>query len=129
MLAFDNGPHFISVIGDGSIDLPVSDLKSGDVKFFSYRDPAGGRIRFLLARDSNGDIHGAFDACKRCYTYHKGYYASGHELICRFCGNRYKLEAMESGLGSCVPVKLPFKASGHAVQIKAAELEQGHDLF
>jgi uncharacterized membrane protein len=126
---FASEPHFIAVTGAGSIDVSISGLKQGHVELFSYRDHAGDEIRFLLARDSNGRVHAAFDACERCYTYHRGYAASHGELICRFCGNHYKLEAMDSGLASCVPVKLRAQIAGQTAKIRSAELERGRQLF
>ena len=99
------------------------------MRFFTYQDQAGDQIRFLLARDATGRIKAAFDACQRCYVYHKGYVRSDGRLLCRFCGNRYKLEAMESGLASCVPMKLPFQMTGQTVNIKPADLERERGLF
>jgi len=117
------------VTGEDAINIAISGIGPGEVKFFSYQDHAGEKIRFLLARDSTNRIHAAVDACKRCYTYHKGYSSSDGRLICRFCGNQYKLEAMEAGLASCVPVSLPFQMVGEAVRIATAELEREHRLF
>ena len=58
------------------ISIETNDLRPGDVRFFEYRDRAGDEIRFLLARDATGRIKAAFDACQRCYMYHKGYVSS-----------------------------------------------------
>jgi uncharacterized membrane protein len=123
------GPRCTPVSANPSITIETNDLRTGDVRFFMYRDRAGDQIRFLLARDSTGRIKAPFDACQRCYKYHKGYATSGGVLLCRFCGNRYKLEAMESGLASCIPMKLPFKMTGQTVNIKAADLERERGLF
>jgi uncharacterized membrane protein len=123
------GPRYTPVSATSSISIETNDLRQGDVRFFTYRDRAGDEIRFLLARDAAGRTKGAFDACERCYMYHKGYASSRGALLCRFCGNRYKLEAMESGLASCVPVKLPFQMTGHTVNIKPADLEREQGLF
>ena len=114
------GPQFTQVSANPSVSIEINDLQPGDVRFFIYRDRAGDQIRFLLARDAAGRIKGAFDACQRCYMHHKGYASSRGDLICRFCGNRYKLEAMESGLASCVPIKLPLQVTGHTVNDKAS---------
>jgi uncharacterized membrane protein len=122
-------PQFTTVSGNPSITIKTNDLQPGKVRFFAYRDQAGGQIRFLLARDATGRIKAAFDACQRCYIYHKGYVSSGGDLLCRFCGNRYKLEGMESGLASCVPINLPFEMTGQAVNIKPADLERERGLF
>ena len=124
-----SSPHFIQVKANPSISIDADNLSPGDVRFFWYRDPAGDRIRFLLARDSTGRIKCALDACQRCYMYRKGYLSSRGNLVCRYCGNRYKLEAMESGLASCVPVKLPMQVSGHTVKIKPEDLERERGLF
>ncbi len=122
-------PEFTPVSANPSISIETDNLRWGDVRFFTYRDRAGDQIRLLLARDSTGRIKGAIDACQRCYMYHKGYVSSGGDLVCRYCGNRYKLEAVESGLASCVPVKLPFQMTGHTVNIKPADLERERGLF
>lgn len=124
-----SGPQFTQVSANPSISIEIKDLGPGDVRFFTYRDRAGDQIRFLLARDATGRVKAAFDACKGCYMYHQGYVNSRGDLVCRFCGHQYKLEAMESGLASCVPVKLPFQTAGHTVNIKPADLERQRGLF
>lgn len=122
-------PRYIPVSANSSVSIETNDLRQGDVRFFAYRDRAGDQIRFLLARDATGRTKAAFDACERCYVYHKGYASSRGALFCRFCGNKYKLEAMESGLASCVPVKLPFQIAGRIVNINPADLESARGLF
>jgi uncharacterized membrane protein len=129
LTATANGPQFTAVSANPSVSIQANDLRPGDVRFFTYRARAGDQIRFLLARDATGRIKGVFDACQRCYVYHKGYVSSHGELICRYCGNRYKLEAMESGLASCVPMKLPLQVTDHTVNIKPADLERERGLF
>jgi uncharacterized membrane protein len=128
-LGVARGPDFIRVAGGDVIAIQTDELQPGSVKFYSYRDPAGAELRFLLARDSGGRLHAAMDACRRCYIYHEGYASSDGKLVCRFCGNRYKLEGLESGLASCVPVKLPIWVAGHTVNIKPADLERERGLF
>lgn len=131
LAATARAPDFtpVSASANSSISVETKDFGRGDVRFFMYRDRAGDQIRFLLARDSTGRVKSAFDACQRCYMYRKGYVSSGGDLVCRYCGNRYKLEAMGSGLASCVPVKLPFQMTGHTVNIKSADLERERGLF
>ena len=127
--AMARAPEFIPVSANPSISIETHDLGRGDIRFFTYRDRAGDQIRFLLARDSTGRIKGATDACERCSPYHKGYVGSRGDLVCRYCGNRYKLEVMESGLASCVPLKLLFQMTGQAVNINLADLERERGLF
>lgn len=124
-----SGPAFISLSGSESVIIPTDTLARDHVRFYSYRDPAGEELRFILGRDSGGEIHAAMDACQRCYSYHKGYGSSRGYLVCKWCGNRYKLQAMESGLASCAPVKLPIQMTGRQVRIKSADLERNRALF
>ena len=123
------GPDFISVSGDDSVTIPTDTLGRGQVRFYSYRNRSGEKLRFILGRDSGGEVHAAIDACQRCYTYHKGYVSSHGYLVCKLCGNRYKLDAMTSGIASCVPVKLAMKIAGQAVRVSTAELERNRGLF
>ena len=79
LAAMARGPQFTPVSANPSISIETNDLRPGDVRFFTYRDRAGDQIRFLLARDATGRIKATFDACQRCYMYHKGYVSSGGE--------------------------------------------------
>jgi uncharacterized membrane protein len=129
LLGVSHGPRFINVTGDGVVTIQAHDLKPGSVEFYSYRDRAGAELRFLLARDSGGALHAAMDACQRCYGYHKGYVTSDGYLVCKLCGNRYKLAEMSKGLASCVPVRLAFKTDGQTAKIDTVELEHHRHLF
>jgi uncharacterized membrane protein len=115
--------------GSDFISIPDATLSRGIARLFCYRGPSGERIRFLLARDSNGTVHGLFDACEQCYKYRKGYEISGKEVICRYCGNRYKAVELQRGEASCVPLHLDVAMSKGNVKIKVADLEKGRSLF
>jgi uncharacterized membrane protein len=120
---------FIPVSGGDSLIITTDTLGRAQTRFYSYHDQAGEELRFILGRDSGGQVHAVMDACQRCYRYHQGYVSSGDYLVCKFCGNRYRLEAMESGLASCVPVKLPAQISRRSVNVKTADLERERGLF
>lgn len=111
------------------IDIPLSRLARGAIAFFCYHDQAGVRLRFILARDEDGKVHSVLDACRQCYSYHKGYTSSAGELVCRFCGNRYKLKTMEKGEASCVPVRLPSRQHDGLIEVRVSDLKQGRALF
>ena len=114
-------PSFISA-GSGSdlVTISTDYLGKEQVKFYSYRDPAGKELRFILGRDSSGEVHAAMDARQWRYTYHNGYTWSLGYPVCEFCGNRYRLKVMESELASSLPVKLPIRVAGRHVIIKRA---------
>lgn len=129
LLGMARAPRFTQVTANPQISIGINNLRPGEVRFFVYRDRAGERIRFLLARDSTGQTKAAFDACQRCYLYHKGYVSSDGDLVCKYCRNHYRLETIEAGLASCVPVKLPTRIVRQTVNIRPADLERGKGLF
>ena len=122
-------PSCTMVEGTGVLRVPTADLSRGSAKFFCYRDPAGHLIRFVLARGEDGVVRTVFDACRQCYRYHKGFSVSDGFLICRLCGNRYKLDAAREGLASCQPVELQGIEQAGKVQVRVAALEEGRRLF
>ncbi len=115
--------------GRDVIVLPETALSRGMARFFCYRDDSGKRIRFLLARDSTGEVRGVFDACQQCYKYHKGYEISDGYVTCRFCRNRYKIGQIQKGKASCVPVHLALEQRNQTVRVKVADIEKGRSLF
>jgi uncharacterized membrane protein len=112
-----------------TVSLPIAELRPGTARTFCYRDAHGHVIRFIVARDSDGTVHSAFDACRSCFEYNLGYRLSGADMVCRFCGRRYKLKDMATGIASCVPIRLPHLTVSNSVQIKVADLEAGRRLF
>ncbi len=118
-----------AVTGAENVGIGVANLPDNTAKFFCYRTAAGKRLRFILARDAEGKMHAVFDACSQCYRYHKGYAVAHGYLICRLCGNRYKLEHLDRGIASCVPVRLNTTDRGDRVEIKVADLVKGRSLF
>jgi uncharacterized membrane protein len=122
-------PACTAVTGVANVSIAIANLPRNTAKFFCYRTSAGQRLRFILARDDDGKVHAVFDACSQCYRFHKGYAVSHGYLICRLCGNRYKLDHLDRGIASCVPVRLNTADRGAQVEIKIADLVKGRTLF
>ncbi len=122
-------PACTAVAGDSAISVAVANLPDDTAKFFCYRTAAGQRLRFILARDEHGKVRAVFDACSQCYRFHKGYTVANGYLICRLCGNRYKLGQLRRGIASCVPAPLDSTAHAGRVRIKIADLVKGRALF
>jgi nitrite reductase/ring-hydroxylating ferredoxin subunit len=117
------------VTGAESVSVPLALLARGRAHLFCYRDATGERIRFILAQDGTGRIHSVMDACAQCGRYHQGYRTDKDEVVCRFCGNRYRIGEMEKGRASCVPLQLPNTQSHGMIQLKVADLEKGRGQF
>jgi uncharacterized membrane protein len=122
-------PRCTELYGDQTLTIPLDRLARGTADFFCFRDRSGKKLRFLLERDADGTVVSAFDACRQCYRFGKGYSIANGELICRVCGNHYKLSKILTGKASCVPVKLNVSQGARSVQVKVSDLEAGRSLF
>ena len=117
------------VTGNEDVAINAFALRPGSARLFCYTDNAGKQLRFVLARGNDGKVRSVFDACRQCFSYHRGYRIAGGELICRVCGNHYPIDRMTDGKASCVPVSLQHEDDGGIVHIKTADLRAGHALF
>lgn len=122
-------PACARVSGAGEIAVDVAGISKGQAKFFCYPDKSGKEIRFVIARGRDGSVRVALDACRQCYVYREGYMASHGRLVCRFCGNRYRIEQMNSGEASCVPLGLRYAQQANLVRISVAELRAHEAMF
>jgi len=123
------GSSCIAVSGADSIRIDVGGLKNGQALSYCYHGDTGERIRFVLARGDDGKVRSVLDARRQCFTYRKGYRLDDGVLVCRTCGNRYRIEQMTRGLASCVPVGLPHQEDANQVKIKVSDLSSGRDLL
>jgi uncharacterized membrane protein len=129
ILFFSAYSECTTVTGGDDVAIDVSAMSSGSARAFCYTDQAGERLRFILARGSDGKVRSVFDACRQCSGYHRGYRLAGGEMICRVCGNHYSVDRMNEGEASCVPVGLAHQDDGEVVHIKTADLKAGRAMF
>jgi uncharacterized membrane protein len=131
LAVYASAPACIPVTGGaaGLIRIDVARLLPGTARAYCYQDGAGRKLRFLLARGADGKVGTVFDACRQCYMFHRGYEVVGNELICRVCGNRYRIQNMTKGKASCVPAALAHETTGQIVTIKVSDLKSGRALF
>lgn len=128
-LLFTSTSNCRTVTGNGVVMVNGSTLPRGSAQVFCYTDDAGRKLRFVLARGADGQVRSVFDACRQCFTFHRGYQVAAGELICRVCGNHYKIEHMSEGKASCVPASLAHENISDVIRIKTADLSAGHALF
>jgi uncharacterized membrane protein len=123
-------PRCTPLRGAGALSLELGRPGRGQARLFCYGDDAGRKIRFILARGSDGAVHSVFDACRQCYRYRRGYRLTRNgSLVCRVCGNRYSVDHMMTGKASCAPVAVPHQQAGSMVRINTADIRAGRGLF
>jgi len=128
-LIFTSTSNCRMVTGRDDVSVNVAAMRPGSAQLFCYTDDAGKSLRFVLARGTDGKIRSVFDACRQCFTFHRGYQVVGGELICRVCGNHYRIDRMTEGKASCVPASLPHEDASGTVRIRTADLRTGHAFF
>jgi len=129
LLAFSATSNCLAVTGIDTVNVNIASLRPGHAATFCYTDDAGKKLRFVLARGTDGKMRSVFDACRQCFTFHRGYQVVGGELICRVCGNHYRIDRMTEGKASCVPVSLSHEDAPGTVILKTAQFRTGHALF
>lgn len=113
----------------GEVAVDVASLGSGSGRFLTYRAGAGTLVDFLVYLDSSGAPHAVLDACRTCYRWRKGYRLRPGEVVCVKCDMVFKLDDLERGTGSCVPVRVKAELRGGTLVIPASELEAGARYF
>ncbi len=113
---------------DGKFIINTASIEKGNVRFFShhYGDKD---IVFLVARSEDGEFKTAFDACITCYPHHMGYRTENGCVVCRYCNTAFSIENLDTGIGNCVPIKIPSKAEGGNLVISQSDVEAGAEWF
>jgi uncharacterized membrane protein len=118
------------VVQNGTdISIPVADL-GATATFYSY-DSSGVTIRYFAVKDTQGNVHVAFDACDVCYEAKKGYKQVGDVMQCLNCGKQFAITKIgtENTNGGCWPSYLPMSLNGSIVIIKVSDLVEKQFMF
>ena len=111
------------------VRIPLSDIGT-TATFYSY-DSDGVTVRYFAVKDSQGNVHVAFDACDVCYEAKKGYKQEGAQMQCLNCGQQFAITSIgtENQAGGCWPSFLNMNINGNDVVIKTADLEAKRYMF
>lgn len=118
------------VLSDGAAaTVSLREMGEKPARFFTYVSSSGRRVKFLIYRDSHGTYRAVLDACRKCFRWRKGYAVEEEYVVCRKCGERFELDSLHDGRGSCVPVPLTSSLQGEMLSIPVSELEAGEQYF
>ncbi|MGO9062528.1 MAG: Fe-S-containing protein [Candidatus Binataceae bacterium] len=109
--------------------IDVRALASGDARKYCIKILDSHVVRLIVVRRSDGQIQVVLDACRTCYGNNLGYKFAGHEIICRFCSNRYSIDSISARQGSCAPLTMPFEEHGGLLKIRLSDLKKGEAFF
>ncbi|MEK7406177.1 MAG: DUF2318 domain-containing protein [Acidobacteriota bacterium] len=114
---------------DGHILIPISEVSSGQARFFDYRTADNTLVRFFVMKSSDGVYRAALDTCDVCYAAKKGYHQDGDDMVCRKCRRRFSSAFINEVSGGCNPVGVPRTVEGDSLVIKSSDLEAGKVYF
>lgn len=112
----------------GVFTIDTADIKKGDVRFFR-REAGGKTVVFMVARDDFGEIKTAFDACITCYPHKQGYRHEDGSVVCIFCGNTFRIDSLDKGIGNCMPIKIEHRMDGSRLILRQEDIDSGAKWF
>jgi len=117
----DNTTHIPSSDQD-EIRISLSNI-STTASFYSF-DSDDKSIRYFVVKDSQGNVHVAFDACDVCYEAKKGYRQNDELMSCINCGQEFPIAniGFENTVGGCWPSYLPMIIDNDSIVIKISDL-------
>jgi uncharacterized membrane protein len=122
-----------AVPGAGSstvqIQIPLSDVSTGEAKFYQYKTSRGNPIRFFVIKSSDGVYRAAADACVICYREKKGYHQEGDDMVCNNCRKHFPSALVNEMTGGCNPDGIPRTIQGDKLLIATSDLEARTELF
>ncbi|HEX9424146.1 MAG TPA: DUF2318 domain-containing protein [Pyrinomonadaceae bacterium] len=115
--------------GASEVRIPLSEVNSGQAKFYEAALSNGKSARFFVLKTSDGNYRTALDACHVCFYAHKGYYQDGNDMVCRKCGRHFSVNSVGDGTSGCHPMGLHGTVDGNDLSIPTSELESGSQYF
>ena len=113
---------------EGKFIINTAGFEKGTVRFYSHH--FGGKdIVFLVARSEDGGFKTAFDACITCYPHRMGYRAEKGCVVCIYCNTAFRIDSLDTGVGNCVPIKIPSRVEGNNLIISQGDVEAGAEWF
>lgn len=115
---------------DGAeIRIPLSEISSGDAKFYDYQTAKKKNVRFFVLRSADGIYRAAADTCDVCYRAKMGYFQDGDAMVCRKCNQRFPSNSVNEVRGGCNPAGVPNRVEGDSLVIQTAQLEANAHYF
>ncbi len=114
---------------NGQVVLEISDLESGDARFYRFLNYGNQEIKFFVARDLHGKIHTAFDANDICYKTKRGYRHQGEWVVCNKCDKAFEVVEISDGGGGCKPNPFPHQVQGDKLVLDERDILTGWRYF
>lgn len=114
---------------EGVVRIDVSDLDSGQVRFYRFLNRGNQEVKFLVGRDRHGVLQVGFDASETHARVGRGFRAEGDWVIDNKCDTASRLEEVNQGGGGCRPVPLEHRVAGDQLLLQESDILRGWRLF
>ncbi|MGD0886653.1 MAG: Fe-S-containing protein [Thermodesulfovibrionales bacterium] len=101
--------------------IDANRLQSESPLFFTYRYH-GKNINFFVLK-VHDKVLSFLDACRTCDSSKSGYRVDNGYITCGACGVRYSLSEVETGVGSCWPIRIEGQLRDGEYHIPVSRLE------
>jgi uncharacterized membrane protein len=104
-IAFRGGGGAPTAVKDADLVIPIADI-TGTARFYPV-EVEGTKLEVIAVETPDGVVRTAFNTCQVCYDSGRGYYKQdGDALVCQNCGNRFRMDQVETRAGGCNPVPI-----------------------
>lgn len=76
----------------------------------------GAEFEFFVVK-INGEVKPFLNRCRRCYRSGLGFSFDKTHIRCKTCNEKFLIEDIPQGVGSCYPIPLPAKVEGEQLAI------------
>ena len=114
---------------NGQVILDVSDLSSGEARFYRFLNSGNQEVKFFIARDHHGEIQAVFDASEICYKTKRGFRHEGEWVVCNKCDKAFRVTTLNDGGGGCKPVPLVHRLAGDQLILEEHDVLAGWRFF
>ncbi len=122
LLSCARQPHYPEPSRKGTVVIvDIRTLQENIPQFYSYHS-LGRTINFFIIK-MDGRVLSFLDACMKCHPKKRGFRFDSGFVICRACDERFPVSEIETGIGSCYPIKLEGQVDGNEYHIAVASLE------
>jgi uncharacterized membrane protein len=107
--------------------IDVTSLGENVPQFYTY-NYSGCNVNFFVIK-VRGRVLSFLDACMKCHSKKLGFRFADGSVVCKACDERYPVSEIETGFGSCYPVRIEGKNEGGRYLLPVAELEKMGEKF
>ena len=116
-----------SVVRDGSVYVPLTQVEDGHLHRFAYTTPNGKTVRFIVIKKPNSSSYGiGLDACDICGE--TGYFERNGQIVCKLCDVVMNINTI-GFKGGCNPIVIDYSIANGFIIVPVRTLIEHEKEF